>query len=133
MTEEKSPAKALKEKLCLRQKSCRLIADDSKLALVDDFCEGYKAYLNIARTERLAIKEAISLAIDKGFVEFLPGKTYQPGDKVYVNNRKKAAIFAIIGKDPVENGVNISAAHVDSPRLDLKPNPLYEDADLALL
>ena len=133
MSEEKSPATALKEKLCLKQKNCRLNADDSTLAKADSFCENYKAYLNIARTERLAIREAISLAIAKGFVEFEPGKTYNPGDKVYVNNRKKAAIFAIIGKEPVENGVNISAAHIDSPRLDLKPNPLYEDSDIALL
>jgi len=133
MSEEKSPTTALKEKLCLTQKNCRLIADDSKLAQADEFCEGYKAYLNIARTERLAIREAISLAAANGFVEFEPGKTYTPGEKVYVNNRKKAAIFAIIGTEPVENGVNISAAHIDSPRLDLKPNPLYEDSDIALL
>lgn len=133
MSEEKSQAAVLKEKLCLTQKNCRLKADDSKLQLANDFCEGYKNYLNIARTERLAISEAITLAQAKGFVEFDSKKTYKPGDKVYVNNRKKSAIFAIIGTESVENGVNISAAHIDSPRLDLKPNPLYEDSDLALL
>ena len=88
--------------------------------------------MNAAKTEREAVKTAIAMAKAKGFTEFVYGKQYNAGDKVYINNRGKTVAFAVIGKEPVENGVKITAAHIDSPRLDLKPNPLYEDLELAL-
>ena len=72
------------------------------------------------------------MAKANGFSEFCRGKAYKAGDKVYINNRGKTLALAVIGEQPVEQGVNITAAHIDSPRLDLKPNPLYEDTDLAL-
>ena len=122
----------LKETLCYAPKSGRQISDEKTLASADEYCEGYKAFLDGAKTEREAVKAAVAKAESKGFQPFIYGKTYKAGDKVYINNRGKTVAFAVIGKDPVEEGVNITAAHIDSPRLDLKPNPLYEDLDLAL-
>ena len=72
------------------------------------------------------------MAEEVGFVPFEIGKAYKPGDKIYYNNRGKAAVFAVIGTDPIEQGVNLMTSHIDSPRLDLKVNPLYEDNELAL-
>jgi aspartyl aminopeptidase len=122
----------LKEELFLSRKNGRLLADEKVLEAADSYCEGYKSFLDRAKTEREAAITAIEMAKAKGFEEFDRNKTYKAGDKVYFNNRSKTVAFAVIGKDAVENGVNITAAHIDSPRLDLKPNPLYEDIELAL-
>ena len=132
MSEKKSAAKELKEALYLNRKNGRLSKDDTVLAAADDFCKGYAAFLDEAKTERLAVSAAIKLAEQNGFVPFDENKTYKTGDKVYFNNRGKALIVAVIGEKPVSEGVRIAAAHIDSPRLDLKPNPLYEDSELAL-
>ena len=129
---EKSIVEELKEQLCYKRKNGRLVADDSTLNKADEYCEGYKAFLDNAKTEREAVINAIAMAEDVGFTEFVIGKEYKAGDKVYINNRGKTVAFAVIGKESVESGVNITAAHIDSPRLDLKPNPLYEDIELAL-
>ena len=129
---EKSQAKILKEQLTLTCKNGTLAVSAEELKKADEYCEGYKKYLNDAKTEREAAKVAIEIAKKAGFEEFEHNKTYAVGDRVYVNNRGKTVAFAVIGEDAVETGVNITAAHIDSPRLDLKPNPLYEDLDLAL-
>lgn len=133
MSEKTSPAKQLKEELYLNRKNGRLQQPDAVLQQADKFCKGYTAFLDAAKTERLAVRSAIRLAEERGFVPFAENKTYGPGDRVYVNNRGKAVILAVIGQKPVSEGVRIAAAHIDSPRLDLKPNPLYEDGELALL
>ena len=122
----------LKEKLFYKKKNGRLSAENAVLEKADIYCEGYKKFLDSAKTEREAVKIALELAKENGFIEFEYGKTYNAGDKVYINNRGKTAAFAVFGTEPVENGINITAAHIDSPRIDLKPNPLYEDCDLAL-
>ena len=127
-----SDIKELKNKLFLEKKNGRLTADDSVLEKADSYCEGYKAFLDAAKTEREAVTVAVKMAESKGFVPFESGKKYEKGAKVYFNNRGKTIALAVIGQEDVEKGVNITAAHVDSPRLDLKPNPLYEDSDLAL-
>ena len=127
-----SDIKALKNKLFLERKNGRLIVEDEVLQKADEYCEGYKSFLDAAKTEREAVKEAVKMAESKGFVPFEMGKKYEKGAKVYFNNRGKTIALAVIGEEKVENGVNITAAHLDSPRLDLKPNPLYEDSDLAL-
>lgn len=132
MQETKSAAERLKEELYYSKKNGRLTADDAALAAADSYCEGYKRFLDSAKTEREAVKAAVAAAEAKGFKPFEYGQKYAAGDKVYFNNRGKTAAFAVIGSEPIENGVNITAAHIDSPRLDLKPNPLYEDIDLAL-
>ena len=129
---EKSMAEQLKEELFLKRKNGRLTVDDNTLNAAESYCENYKAFLDAAKTEREAAKTAIAMAESAGFTEFEFGKEYKAGDKVYFNNRGKTVAFAVIGKDSVESGVNITAAHIDSPRLDLKPNPLYEDIELAL-
>ena len=127
-----SDIKELKNKLFLEKKNGRLTADNSVLEKADSYCEGYKAFLDAAKTEREAVTVAVKMAESKGFAPFESGKKYEKGAKVYFNNRGKTIALAVIGQEDVEKGVNITAAHVDSPRLDLKPNPLYEDSDLAL-
>ena len=98
---------------------------------MEDYCRGYMAFLNDARTEREAVKMALEMAEDKGFVEYVDGMELKAGDKVYLNNRGKALMLAVIGKQSLENGTVIAGAHVDSPRIDLKQNPLYESDELA--
>lgn len=95
------------------------------------YCEDYKNYLNTAKTEREAVDAAVTLAEAKGFKPFTAGMAAKPGDKLYRINRGKAVMLAVVGTAPLSEGINIGAAHVDAPRLDLKPNPLYEDAELA--
>jgi aspartyl aminopeptidase len=107
-----------------------IIGDDEKSA-VNAYSEEYKQFLQKARTERLAVKEGIRLAEAAGFVEYERGMALTPGLKVYKSVRGKALLLAVIGKKPLSEGVNIAAAHVDSPRLDLKQNPMYEDEEVA--
>lgn len=132
MTNEKLSAKELQEKLFMQRKNGGLILSDEEIKAAEDYCEGYKKFLDNGKTEREAAAYALAMAREKGFVEFEYGKKYNPGDKVYFNNRGKAAIFAVIGREDISKGVNITAAHIDSPRLDLKGNPLYEDCELSL-
>ncbi|MBR5473199.1 MAG: aminopeptidase [Clostridia bacterium] len=124
--------KELKEKLFYEKKNGLLKSSDETLSKMQEYCEGYKAYLDAGKTEREAVATAISLAEAKGFVPFVIGNKYSAGDRVYFNNRGKTVAFAVIGEDAADKGINITAAHVDSPRLDLKPNPLYEELELAL-
>lgn len=95
------------------------------------FGDDYKEFLSAAKTERLTVEKAVELLESKGFKEF-DGKNAAPGDKIYSVNRGKGLAAAIVGEE-ISEGVNIVAAHIDSPRLDLKPNPLYEDISVALL
>lgn len=132
MSEKKTEATLLKEQLFLNRKNGRTIVSDQDLKACDLFCEDYKQFLDNAKTEREAVETSVEIIEKAGFVPFKKGVTYQSGDRVYFNNRGKALAVAIIGTEPVENGVRIAAAHIDSPRLDLKPNPLYESEELAL-
>lgn len=124
-----SDVKEMKDRLFLKRKNGLSGADNEA---VQSFTDGYKEFLGAAKTERLAVKEAVKLAKEHGFTEFDPKAKYAAGDRVYLNNREKSLALAVIGTEPVENGTRIAAAHIDSPRLDLKPNPLYEDNELAL-
>ena len=130
--EEKSQAKLLKEKLMMNKENGSKRVSAKEVAQADDFCEEYKDFLNKAKTEREAVAYAIQIAKENGFTEYSVGTEYKAGDKVYVNNRNKAIMLAVIGKNGVKNGVHLGIAHIDSPRLDLKPNPLYESNDMAL-
>ena len=129
--EKKTEASELKEQLFMKRKNTGLAMSDSEIAKADKFCEGYKSFLDTGKTEREACAEAIRLAVKAGFVPFDKTAEYKPGDKVYVCNRGKAVILAVIGKKPAEEGVNLVAAHIDSPRIDLKQNPLYENEGIA--
>ncbi|MBR3755042.1 MAG: aminopeptidase [Clostridia bacterium] len=122
----------LREKLFYSaEHACKKISDD-ELKTADSFAEGYKKFMSACKTEREVVDFVKKLAHENGFVTFDPKASYKAGDKVIYNNRGKAVILAVIGKRPVEEGVHIAAAHIDSPRLDLKPNPLYEEAEFAL-
>lgn len=125
-------AKELKEQLFMKKKNCGKEMSDSEIKACDDFCEDYKRFLSVAKTERRAVEEAERMCKQAGFVPFELGKRYNAGDKVYYVNRGKAIILATYGKEPIEKGVKINVAHIDSPRLDLKQVPLYEEAELAL-
>ena len=104
---------------------------EGEKAAMHDYCETYKDFLNHGKTERLCVEYCIELAKQHGFVEFQPGMALKTGDKVYCNNRGKGIMLAVIGKEPLSEGANIAAAHTDAPRLDLKPRPLYEEAEMA--
>ena len=130
---QKTPGELRREALCYKPKNGydRLTAQDE--ADMKAYCEDYKRFLDAGKTERECVDETVRLAQQHGFVPFTRGMALNPGDKVYRVNRGKAIMLAVIGSRPLSDGVNIGAAHIDSPRLDLKPNPLYEDAELAFL
>ena len=128
---EKTNLEQMKEKLLRNRKSGIVRAGADAVKKADEYCEDYKAFLNEAKTEREAVCYAIGRAEKAGFIPFDAKASYRAGDKVYLNNRNKAIILAVFGKKPCAEGVRIAAAHIDSPRLDLKPNPLYEKAGMA--
>ena len=121
----------IRDELFYRQKNGYDTMSTQQRVAMEDYCAGYMDFLNNSRTEREAVKAAIELAEDAGFVEYKAGMELKAGDKVYRNNRGKALMLAIIGRQSLENGCVIAGAHVDSPRLDLKQNPLYESDELA--
>ena len=123
--------KALKEKLLSNKKNGWDRLSKKEEAAVEAYCTDYKAFLDAGKTERLCAAEAIALAEQAGYVPYERGMALKSGDKVYVCNRGKGVMLAHLGKKTLEEGAQITAAHIDSPRLDLKPNPLYEDAELA--
>ncbi len=129
MSEKES---TLEKQLLMKKKNGGLLMDDETIQKADQFCEEYKNFLNRAKTEREAVQYIVERAEHKGFTPFQPGVKYMPGDKVYFANRGKSLILAVMGQEPLANGVKIMASHIDSPRLDLKQVPLYEDAELAL-
>ncbi len=97
-----------------------------------EFNEGYKSFISVGKTERLCVNEALKLAIAKGFKPLSSYKELKAGDKVYSINRDKNICVFVIGKKPLQDGLNILGAHIDSPRLDLKQNPFYESTNFAL-
>lgn len=130
--EEKSIAKELKEKLFRQRKNgyTRIESDEEKA--VFSFADEYKSFLDSAKTEREAVVYAVNELKKNGFVEYRKGMELKAGDKIYRSNRGKAVLAAVIGTAPIAEGVRLCAAHIDSPRLDLKQNPLYESSELAL-
>lgn len=106
--------------------------NDSEMNKILDFSDGYIKFLNRSKTEREANKNIILELQEKGFKDINSVDILKPLDKVYFNNRGKSVFAAVVGSEKVENGLNIVGAHIDSPRLDLKPNPVYEDSKLAL-
>ncbi|MEW6069271.1 MAG: aminopeptidase [Candidatus Thermoplasmatota archaeon] len=119
----------LEEKLALRKESTWLKVDEAKKEKVFKFAEGYKKFINESKTERQAVKYILELAKNKGFQALDKIKALKPGDRVYEINRDKNIILAVIGSEALEKGLNIIVSHLDAPRIDLKPNPLYEDKD----
>ena len=100
---------------------------------IEAYCKGYMTFIDACKTEREATAWAVAEAEKRGFKELTPGCAINPGDKFYMNNRGKSIMLAVIGKESLAQGANICAAHVDSPRMDIKPNPLYETDEIAYL
>ncbi len=121
----------LAEKLLYKPKNGfdRLSAAEEKA--MNAYCEDYKKFLDRGKTERLCVDYCVELAEKKGFKAYRAGMKLKAGDKVYHSNRGKGIMLAVIGSEGLENGANIGAAHTDSPRLDLKPRPLYEESEMA--
>ncbi len=111
--------------------------DDEKVKEVFNFSDKYKSFISTCKTERECVKESIRLAESVGYRNLEDiiknNETLKCGDKVYANNKDKNIALFVIGSEPIEKGLKILGAHIDSPRLDLKQNPLYEESELALL
>ncbi|MBP5203282.1 MAG: hypothetical protein J6Z16_01375 [Candidatus Methanomethylophilaceae archaeon] len=129
MEEEKSKGQLLAEEILRKPKSLGEI-DPGMLEKASEFCEGYKRFL-ANKTEREAVSYVIPILKERGYAEYVPGKVYAAGEKFYKVNRGKNILMCTKGKRPVIDGIRVSVAHVDSPRLDFKPHPLFEDAGMA--
>ena len=123
--------KALKEKLLSSRKNGFDRVDAAELEQMEAYCKEYMTFLDAGKTERLCAAETVRLAEQAGYKPLVRGQALKAGDKVYVCNRGKSVLLAHVGSKPMSEGAQIAAAHIDSPRLDLKPNPLYEDNELA--
>ena len=123
--------KALKEKLLSSRKNGFDRVDAAELEQMEAYCKEYMAFLDAGKTERLCAAETVRLAEQAGYKPLVRGQALKAGDKVYVCNRGKSVLLAHVGSKLMSEGAQIAAAHIDSPRLDLKPNPLYEDNELA--
>ena len=133
--ENKSEGQKLCEKLFFTPENCWEKTDKKSEKEIEDFASAYKKFLDSGKTEREFTQESIAFLKKKGFKDIaeLDGKKLVPGTKIYKSIRGKSIVCAVIGKKPVREGVNILGAHIDSPRIDLKQNPLYEDTGFALL
>ncbi len=120
-----------RKELLNEKKSGWLETDNEKFRKIFEFCDGYMEFLNRSKIEREFASNARKLAEENGFKDVNTVEKLNPGDKVYFVNREKSVYLAVIGEQKLENGLHIVGAHIDSPRLDLKPNPLYEDGELA--
>ena len=121
----------LRETLLAAPKNGYATLTAEQRAEMESFCKRYAAFMDECKTEREATAWSVATAEKNGFVPFKPGMPVKPGDKIYYNNRDKAIALAVIGTESLANGANICAAHVDSPRMDVKPSPLYEDSEIA--
>ena len=128
MTDE---MKAKREKLFSAAKNGYDLVDQAALEAMEAYCETYKQYLDNGKTERECTDYTIQLAQAQGFVPYQRGMDLKPGDKVYRSNRGKSVMLVKIGRQDLSHGAQIVASHIDSPRLDFKPHPLYEDSELA--
>ena len=126
-------AEELKKKLFKNKENGWNEVDENIREEIFSYAKGYIEYLNNSKTEREIIKSSKKIAEENGFKNIENMENLHAGDKVYYINREKSMYLAIIGNEDIENGLNIIGAHADSPRLDLKPNPLYEDSGLAFL
>ena len=131
---EKSKGQKLADRLFFNLKNCWEEIDKKTEKEVEEFAADYKQFLDRGKTERECVEITCEFLAKNGFVniESLKNKKLKNGMKIYQNIRGKSVLAAVVGKKPAVEGCNILGAHVDSPRLDLKQNPLYEDSELAL-
>jgi len=130
---DKREAEELKQKLFSKKENGWIGKNEQEKNEIFEYAENYIDFMNKSKTEREVVANSIIIAEKNGFREIAKYETLKPGDKVYYNNREKSLYLAIIGENDIEQGINIIGSHADSPRLDLKPNPLYEDTELAYL
>ena len=126
-------AKKLKEELFTKKESGWLSISEEEKIKIFDFSKDYINFMNKSKTERETLKNIKSILDKNGFKDLNTLNNINSGDKVYYINRNKSIFISIIGKEPLENGLNLIGGHLDSPRLDLKPNPLYEENGFAYL
>ncbi len=126
--------KTLQEQLSYQKKNYYETASAEEREAIFAYAEGYKAFLDAAKTEREACDFAVNAAREKGFTEYKFGDPLKPGDKKYFINRgKSVVVFRVGAKDPEEDGFRLIASHIDAPRVDIKQNPLYEEGGMAFL
>ena len=126
----KTEGQKLEEELCFKpQHIAKERPEDLQKAM--DFAEGYKTFLDRSKIERECVKYSEELAKKAGYKEFARGVKYKTGDKLYFINRGKNIFLVTMGKKPLDQGIHFNIAHIDSPRIDLKPNPLYEQEELS--
>ena len=121
----------LRQSLLMEAKNGYTRISSAQRAEMESYCKDYMAFMDACKTEREATAWAVAEAEKQGFKPLTANAQVKPGDKYYLNNRGKSIILAVIGSESLAEGVNICAAHVDSPRLDVKPNPMYEDSEIA--
>lgn len=126
-------AEELRESLLCSPRNGLLELTSEQRQEMENYCKRYAAFMDACKTEREATAWATREAEARGFRPAVPGMKVKPGDKIYLNNRGKSFLIAVVGTESLAKGANICAAHVDSPRLDLKPQPLYEDSEIAFV
>ena len=131
---EKSTGKEMLEKLSYSKKSVFEVADSEKIKAIYEYSKGYMDYLDNSKTEREATEKSIKMLKDAGYSEYRLGDKISVGDKKYLNQHGKSLIAFKVGEDNIEkDGIRILAAHVDSPRIDLKQVPMYEKSGMCFL
>ncbi len=130
MNVNKEELDALRENLTYKRTNAYSVLTDEEIVKMNEYAKGYCKYLDSSKTEREAVKTSIEIAEANGFVPYSFGDKLEIGGKYYYNNRGKALYLFRIGCESIENGIRISAAHIDSPRLDLKPCPVYEEGNM---
>jgi aspartyl aminopeptidase len=123
----------LRQALLAQPKNGYAELTEAQHAQMEAYISGYRGFLDNCKTEREATAYAAAKAEAYGFKALTPGMELKAGDKVYYVNRNKSVLLAVMGSKSLSEGANICASHIDSPRMDLKPNPLYEDAEIAYL
>lgn len=132
--EKLSRGAELEKKLSFKKVNYFEGCDEKKKETVYAYAEEYKAYLDESKTEREAVRTSVALAEKYGFTPYAFGEKLSAGDRKYYNNRGKSLVLFKVGEeDMAKGGVRILASHIDSPRLDIKQNPLYEDSGMAFL
>ena len=124
---DKTQGEELKERLFDCKKNGWESTSEEEGRKIFQYCDGYINFLSKSKTEREIVKNATQMARERGFKSIDEYESLKPGDKVYYVNRDKNLFLVVIGTENIENGINIIGSHADSPRLDLKPNPIYED------
>ncbi len=125
--------KEMKKQLFYKKKSAYEAKTEAEIEAAYDFAKGYAKFIDSSKTEREAVASGIGILREHGFSEYRLGDIVKPGDKLYYNNRGKSLVAFVIGKEPLEHGIRISAAHVDSPRIDMKQHTVYENTGFGYL